>query len=381
MKKFLFFLLFFCVAMLCKADAVVLLEKPTLDSRWVIVDGNFVKDTGRIERVFVEQHPLVYLYNFREVRFPNGATGFRRDDVVPGRDGKGVELLPAIPLKRLFAGVLTGLALAAIVLKGFKRGFKEWELLAIPLLVRILLSLAVICKWDNVFTIAADENGYFEVAKDILNGNIDYIKKLNRLGIKEVKEENFFTSAQAAVMILKEKFQNGLIYAQGTKSFMKGLKAGGLNVTGKYNENAVAVLVSFDTELTAEKLRTTCKMLTKNDIPYYATNPDWVCPVDFGAIPDCGSMCVGIEYATGKKPIFIGKPEPTMIIELMKKFGCDKSEVVVIGDRLYTDIASGVNAGVDTICVLSGEATVEDIQNAKQGDTPTFVLNSVKDLL
>ena len=209
----------------------------------------------------------------------------------------------------------------------------------------------------------------------------DYIKKLNRLGIKEVNEDNFFTSAQAAVMILKAQFQNGLIYAQGTKSFMKGLKAGGLNVTGKYTENAVAVLVSFDTELTAEKLRTTCKMLTKNDIPYYATNPDWVCPVDFGAIPDCGSMCVGIEYATGKKPIFIGKPEPTMIIELMKKFGYDKSEVVVIGDRLYTDIASGVNAGVDTICVLSGEATVEDIQNAKQGDTPTFVLNSVKDLL
>lgn len=209
----------------------------------------------------------------------------------------------------------------------------------------------------------------------------DYIKKLNHLGIKEVKEENFFTSAQAAVMILKEKFQNGLIYAQGTKSFMKGLKVGGLNVTDKYTENAVAVLVSFDTELTAEKLRTTCKMLTKNDIPYYATNPDWVCPVDFGSIPDCGSMCVGIEYATGKKPIFIGKPEPTMILELMKKFGCDKSEVVVIGDRLYTDIASGVNAGVDTICVLSGEATLEDIQNAKQGDTPTFVLNSVKDLL
>ena len=209
----------------------------------------------------------------------------------------------------------------------------------------------------------------------------DYIKKLKRMGIKEVDEDNFFTSAQAAVMILKDKFQNGLIYAQGTKSFMKGLKSSGLNVTDKYTDSAVAVLVSFDTELTAEKLRTTCKMLTKNDIPYYATNPDWVCPVDFGAIPDCGSMCVGIEYATGKKPIFIGKPEPTMIFELMKKFDCEKNQVVVIGDRLYTDIASGVNAGVDTICVLSGEATLEDIQNATPSNAPTFTFESVKDLI
>lgn len=209
----------------------------------------------------------------------------------------------------------------------------------------------------------------------------DYVKKLNRLGIKEVDEDNFFTSAQAAIMIMKEKFGNALIYAQGTKSFIKELKASGLNVTQKYTDNAAAVLVAFDPELTGKKLRTTCETLTKNDIPYYATNPDWVCPVDFGSIPDCGSMCVGIEYATGKKPIYIGKPEPTMIFELMKKFGYEKKDVVVIGDRLYTDIASGVNAGVDTICVLSGEATLADIEAATAKDTPTFVLNSVKDLL
>lgn len=207
----------------------------------------------------------------------------------------------------------------------------------------------------------------------------DYIKKLNKLGIKEVDENNFFTSAQASIMIFKEKFGKQLIYAQGTKSFIKELKSSGLTVTQNYTPNATAVLVAFDPELTGQKLRTTCEILTKHDIPYYATNPDWVCPVDFGAIPDCGSMCVGIEYATGKKPIFIGKPQPTMIFELMKKFGFSKQQTVVIGDRLYTDIASGVNAGVDTICVLSGEATLEDIQESEI--KPAFVLESVKDLL
>ena len=206
----------------------------------------------------------------------------------------------------------------------------------------------------------------------------DYIKKLNRLGIKEVDENNFFTSAQAAIMIFKEKFGKKLIYAQGTKSFIKGLKTSGLNVTEKYTDKACAVLVAFDPEVTGKKLRSTCEILTKHDIPYYATNPDWVCPVDFGAIPDCGSMCVGIEYATGKKPVFIGKPEPTMVFELMKKFNFSKEETLVIGDRLYTDIASGVNAGVDTICVLSGEVTLKDIENSDI--IPTFVLNSVKDI-
>jgi len=206
----------------------------------------------------------------------------------------------------------------------------------------------------------------------------DYIKKINKLGI-EADEENFFTSTQASIMILKEKFGDSLIYCQGTRSFIKELKKGGLNVTEKYDNTAKAVLVGFDNELTMEKLRTTCKMLTENDVEYYATNPDWVCPVDFGFVPDCGSMCFGIEKATGKKPIFIGKPQPTMINTVMKKFGFDKEETVVIGDRLYTDIASGVNAGVDTVLVLCGESTLKDLEESPV--KPTFTFEETKVLL
>ena len=206
----------------------------------------------------------------------------------------------------------------------------------------------------------------------------DYIKKIKKMGILEVTEENFFTSAQAAAMLMKEKFGSGLIYTQGTRSFIKGLKAAGLNVTQKYTQDAVAILLSFDPEDTAKKARVSCKMLTEQDLPYYATNPDWVCPVDFGYIPDCGSMCEGIWRATGKRPIFIGKPEPTMVLVAMQKFGASKESTVVVGDRLYTDIASGVNAGVDTICVLSGEATLADVE--KSDIKPTYVLNAVNEM-
>ena len=144
------------------------------------------------------------------------------------------------------------------------------------------------------------------------------------------------------------------------------------------DENTKVVVVGFDTELTGEKLFNTSKTLTLNEVDYYATNPDWVCPVEFGYIPDCGSMCQGLERATGKKPKFIGKPEPTMIFEVMKKFNAKNDEVVLLGDRIYTDIASGVNANVDTILVLSGEATLQTYTSSQV--KPKYVLNSVNEL-
>ena len=198
---------------------------------------------------------------------------------------------------------------------------------------------------------------------------VDYVKKLNRLGIDKVDEENFFTSTQATAMLMKEKFGNALLYVQGTRSFVEQLKGAGLRVTTEYDEAAAAIVVGYDTELTYEKMMTTCRML-KLDLPYYAANCDWVCPYEFGAAPDCGWMCKGYEMAMGKSPVFIGKPEPTMIEVVCKKFGVEKEAALVIGDRLYTDIASGNNACVDTMCVLSGEVSAEEVVETIRSDDP-----------
>lgn len=205
-----------------------------------------------------------------------------------------------------------------------------------------------------------------------------YIEKLGNLGIV-AKSDDFFTSSEAAVSMINKKHSGALVYAQGTKSFIDYLKSQGLNVTEEYDETAGVILVGFDTELDFNKEIKTCKMLTKLSVPYYATNPDWVCPTEFGYVPDCGSMCFGYEKATGRKPIFIGKPDPAMIYAATEKFGFDKNDVLVIGDRLYTDIASGCNAGVDTLFVLSGEGTMEDYK--KSDVKSTFVLKNVKELL
>ena len=222
------------------------------------------------------------------------------------------------------------------------------------------------------------QNGvkYVFVTNNSSKGIEDYLKKVRSMGIKAEKD-NFYTSVDASASLLKERFGKELIYAQGTESFIENLKSEGLNVTTEYNENSKCVIVGFDTDLTAKKLTNTCKTLLK-DLPYYATNPDWVCPTEFGYIPDCGSMCFGIEKATGKSPVFIGKPNSLMIEEVIKKFGADKKDTVVIGDRIYTDIASGVNAGVDTVLVLSGETTVSVCNESSI--KPTFVIQDVKEI-
>ena len=193
----------------------------------------------------------------------------------------------------------------------------------------------------------------------------DYVKKLNRLGIKATKED-FFSSSMATSILLNEKFPGKKVYVQGTKSLIKELKQSGIRVTTKVEDDIDVILLGFDTELTSQKLRNTSYLLTTRNLPYYATNQDWVCPVSFGYIPDCGSISEMLKRATGIEPIFIGKPKPTMIELAMKKYNFSKGETVVIGDRVYTDIASGFNAGVDTICVLTGESTLESISKEER---------------
>ncbi len=205
----------------------------------------------------------------------------------------------------------------------------------------------------------------------------DYIKKVTAMGI-QADRESFFTSSQATVRYLKEQLPGALVYCQGTGSLVKELRDSGIRVTTEMDLTAEAVVIGFDTELSFQKLRNTCELLTKKDIPYIATNPDFVCPTDYGFVPDCGSMAIGIRYATGKMPLVIGKPEPTMIEIAERKFGKTPADTVLIGDRLYTDIASGVNAGVTTIAVLSGEAKYEEIMSYEK--QPDYVFQSVKEI-
>lgn len=217
----------------------------------------------------------------------------------------------------------------------------------------------------------ADNGGkYVFITNNSSKSVADYVKKVNRLGIP-TGNENFFTSAQATILWLKDNCPNAKVYCQGTKSLVDELQEAGIAVTEEV-EPVDIVLIGFDTELTTAKIRNTCEVLSSQDVLYIATNPDLVCPASFGFVPDCGSICGMIRNATGKEPLYIGKPEPTMVDTVRAKEHRTTGETVVVGDRLYTDIATGLNAQVAAVAVLTGEATVGEIKTGNIKPTYTF---------
>ena len=202
-----------------------------------------------------------------------------------------------------------------------------------------------------------------------------YVEKLESLGIKATADD-FLTSTNATVLYLNKKNYNK-IYAFGTESFKEQLREGGLPVTDKLEDDIDCLCMGFDTELTFKKLEDACILLGRG-VEYIATNPDWVCPTWYGSVPDCGSVSEMIYNATKKRPKFIGKPQPDMVRLAIEKTGFKPEETVVVGDRLYTDIASGVNAGVSTVFVLSGEGTLEDVKTSET--KPEYILENIRAL-
>lgn len=200
-----------------------------------------------------------------------------------------------------------------------------------------------------------------------------YVEKLASLGIKS-DELDFFTSTDATIEYLKDKHYKK-IYAFGTSSFVAQLNGADYNITTELSDDIDCLCMGFDTELTFKKLDDACILLNRG-VDYIATNPDWVCPTWYGSVPDCGSIAQILHTATGRMPRFIGKPQPEMLLLATQKAGFDKKDAVMIGDRLYTDIKSGIIAGIDTIFVLSGEGTLEDLK--KSEEKPTYVFDNIQ---
>ena len=216
---------------------------------------------------------------------------------------------------------------------------------------------------------------YMFITNNSSKNATDYVKKLNNMGIK-AETKDFFTSTDATISFLLKKHYKK-IYTFGTKSFTKQLHNAGLPVTDTLCDNIDCLCMGFDTELTFKKLEDACILLNKG-VDYIATNPDPICPVWYGYVPDCGSISQILFNATKRNPKFIGKPEPEIINEAINKTKFTKEETVVIGDRLYTDIAGGLNAGVSTIYVLSGEGTINDIE--KYNIHPDYIFENIKQI-
>ena len=202
-----------------------------------------------------------------------------------------------------------------------------------------------------------------------------YVQRLQGMGI-EATREDFFTSAQATALVLQREYPGKLVYCMGTDSLKEELQRQGIRLAERPEPEVAVALAGFDRQLNYQKLLDMCELLRRKSVAYLATNPDWVCPVEGGNfIPDCGAMCQMLEHAVHRLPRVIGKPEPLMVQYAMASTGFSPAETLMIGDRLYTDIAAGNRAGVDSLCVLSGEATLQDVRESP--DQPTYLLTDV----
>ena len=204
-----------------------------------------------------------------------------------------------------------------------------------------------------------------------------YVDRLRGMGI-DATADDFLTSVDALIWYMRGKYDGALMYAFGTRTFRQQLSEAGFHVTDKLEDGISLLVCGFDTELTFQKLEDACILLGRG-VDFVATNPDWVCPTSYGSVPDCGSVCEMLFRATGRRPKFIGKPEPEMALLSMERWGFSPEETVLIGDRIYTDIACGVNAGIDTAFVLSGEGVPADIE--KFGVHPTETYRDIREIL
>ena len=214
---------------------------------------------------------------------------------------------------------------------------------------------------------------YLFLTNNSSRGVDGYMAKMRRLGI-ETAPEDYMTSADAAEHTLLTEFPGQKCYVSGTASLKAQLRQAGIDVTDTLSDDITVLLSGFDTELTFQKLEDSCILLNRG-VTWLATNPDWVCPTWYGSVPDCGSVCQMLERATGKTPRFLGKPQPEMVHLALARTGFGPQQAVVIGDRLYTDVACGVNAGIDSIFVLSGEGVMGDI--VKYRINPTWIYQDI----
>ena len=197
-----------------------------------------------------------------------------------------------------------------------------------------------------------------------------YKKKLAGMGCF-VEESTVVTSGDVTIKYLKENFPGAGVYLVGTELLEESFKMSGIRLT---DDKPDIVVLGFDTTLTYEKMTKACTFI-RNGAQFLATHLDLNCPTEDGFIPDCGAMCAMVEASTGVKPRYLGKPfrETVDMIKLIT--GKKDEELAFVGDRLYTDIATGVKNGITGILVLSGETELKDIEKSEV--KPDFIFESL----
>ena len=198
--------------------------------------------------------------------------------------------------------------------------------------------------------------------------------KLERMGLN-VPPSNFYTSAMATSAFLSSQTPNCTAYVIGEAALTKALYDQHIYMN---DVNPDYVIVGETRTYNFEKIEKAIELVNKG-AKLIGTNPDITGPTATGIMPATGSLIAPIEISTGKKAYFVGKPNPLMLRHGLKKLNCHSNEIAFIGDRMDTDIIAGIESNVDTILVLSGVTSRNDID--KFPYRPKFVLENVGEIL
>ncbi len=195
-------------------------------------------------------------------------------------------------------------------------------------------------------------------------------EKLSRMGLS-VSPEHFYTSALATAAFLAGQCPGGSAYVIGEPGLVNAMYEAGFTMN---NHDPDYVVFGRTTALSYEEIERAVKLIGRG-AKLIGTNPDLTDPTEDGLMPACRALIAPIELTTGKKPYYIGKPNPLMMRYGLARLGCHRREAVIIGDRMDTDIIAGIESELDTVLVLSGVSTRETV--AQFPYCPTYILDDV----
>lgn len=251
---------------------------------------------------------------------------------------------------------------------------------------------------ENVELFVLDMDGTFYLGENIIPGSLNFIekvkktgrrfifftnnasrtssfyqKRLKRMGLS-VEESDIVTAGDVTIEYLKSVYPGLKVYLNGTPLLEESFIKAGIRLT----EDAPDVAIqSFDTTMDYAKMEKICNFV-RDGVPFIATHMDINCPTETGYMPDCGAMCALIEASAGRKPRFLGKPFKETVDMILKITGTKLENIVFVGDRLYTDVATGVNNGAKGFLVLTGEANRHTLEESDV--RPTCVYDSLYDI-
>ncbi len=198
-------------------------------------------------------------------------------------------------------------------------------------------------------------------------------QKLSRMGI-EVPIEHFYTSALATAGFLASQSPGGTAYVIGEAGLINALYEVGFTMN---DVNPDYVVFGESQSYSFEKVEKAVNLIAKG-AKLVATNPDLTGPGEHGIVPACGALVAPIRLATGHEPYFVGKPNPLMMRQALKRLECRREETFIVGDRMDTDIVAGIEAEIDTILLLSGVTSRDELNGYAY--QPRFVLDGIGDI-